>query len=405
MDDRRLDPNAPLPGPPDPWVETDMPTLRDGPPWHMTEMIDAEPALSTRILERLAADGSAAELARVARQHASEGRPIVFVGCGTSEHGAMAAATVIGGALDGGAATTTSVQAFEASLMPMPRGGGLVVAISHEGGSWATIRALDSAKAAGATTGLITASRRTVAASRADIILETLEIDQSWCHTVGYLSPIIAGIAVASALGGRADGAPSGAAAGVRAALAAGLEARAVAATEAVAAVLAATDRVIVVAGGADEIAARELVLKIEEGTHLPAAFREVETLLHGHLAGMDEGSGFVAIGADPREVGTRASRLADALRAARELGIAATAILTADYAAAIPEALTPGGRVVIDAAAPRVGPGAQALLATAVPLQLLTERMARVRGVNPDPIRRDDPRYLRAAQAGSPER
>jgi hypothetical protein len=42
------------------------------------------------------------------------------------------------------------------------------------------------------------------------------------------------------------------------------------------------------------------------------------------------------------------------------------------------------------------------ALLATAVPLQLLTERIARVRGVNPDPIRRDDPAYLRAAEAPS---
>ena len=37
-------------------------------------------------------------------------------------------------------------------------------------------------------------------------------------------------------------------------------------------------DRVIIVAGGADRVAARELVLKIEEGTHLPAAMRDLET-------------------------------------------------------------------------------------------------------------------------------
>ena len=40
------------------------------------------------------------------------------------------------------------------------------------------------------------------------------------------------------------------------------------------------------------------------------------------------------------------------------------------------------------------------ALTSTAVPLQLLTERIARLQGVNPDPIRRDDPAYLRAAEA-----
>jgi hypothetical protein len=40
------------------------------------------------------------------------------------------------------------------------------------------------------------------------------------------------------------------------------------------------------------------------------------------------------------------------------------------------------------------------ALLGTATPLQLLTERIARARGTNPDPIRRDDPRYAEASAA-----
>ncbi len=40
------------------------------------------------------------------------------------------------------------------------------------------------------------------------------------------------------------------------------------------------------------------------------------------------------------------------------------------------------------------------ALFGTATPLQLLTERLARARGTDPDPIRRDDPRYLAAADA-----
>ena len=36
-------------------------------------------------------------------------------------------------------------------------------------------------------------------------------------------------------------------------------------------------------------------------------------------------------------------------------------------------------------------------LLGTAAPLQLIIERLARVVGTNPDPIRRDDPAYAAA--------
>ena len=38
--------------------------------------------------------------------------------------------------------------------------------------------------------------------------------------------------------------------------------------------------------------------------------------------------------------------------------------------------------------------------LGSATPLQLLTERLARARGTNPDPIRRDDPVYVAASEA-----
>jgi hypothetical protein len=39
-------------------------------------------------------------------------------------------------------------------------------------------------------------------------------------------------------------------------------------------------------------------------------------------------------------------------------------------------------------------------LVGTAAPLQLLTERLARARGVNPDAIHRDIDRYREAAEA-----
>ena len=50
MSDIAFDPDARLPGPPDPWASTGMPSLRPGPPYHMTEMIEAEPGLAGVLL-------------------------------------------------------------------------------------------------------------------------------------------------------------------------------------------------------------------------------------------------------------------------------------------------------------------------------------------------------------------
>ena len=64
MDMTAFDPTAPLPGPPDPWASTSRPSERSGPPYHATDMIEAEPALADRILARHEPVGSgAAELA------------------------------------------------------------------------------------------------------------------------------------------------------------------------------------------------------------------------------------------------------------------------------------------------------------------------------------------------------
>ncbi len=42
-----FDPTAPLPGAADPWDYAPTPSLRPGPPFHMTDMIAAEPAAGT----------------------------------------------------------------------------------------------------------------------------------------------------------------------------------------------------------------------------------------------------------------------------------------------------------------------------------------------------------------------
>ena len=82
-----------------------------------------------------------------------------------------------------------------------------------------------------------------------------------------------------------------------------------------------------------------------------------------------------------------------------RSLGIRSAAILAADLDGAVDVGLTPAGRLLV-AEAPTLSAPVAALFGTATPLQLLAERLARARGTDPDPIRRDDPRYVAAADA-----
>jgi len=383
-----FDPEAPLPGAPDPWAGSEMPARRDAPPYAMTEMIAAEPALAERLVRRLRADPALARLAEAIQAAAANRRPILATGCGTSEHAAMIAAALLTDALDGPIARP--MQALE--LARRPPAGAVLLAVSHEGGTWATNLALSEARAAGGTTALITVSDRSPGSALADLVLTTDEQDQSWCHTVGYLSPVIAAAVLAGALRdapvdplvvrtlvGLGDDGPV---------------------AEAMAAPLAQCVRLLVVGSGIDYPAARELALKIEEGARLPAAALQLETIRHGHLAAADERTGLILVLTDAEGWGeTLLERARAVLRSAAALGMPSAALLATDLGDNVPLALTPAGRLSVPLAGrlPRL---IGAAIATAIPLQLLAERLARARGLNPDSIGRDDPRQAAAADA-----
>jgi glutamine---fructose-6-phosphate transaminase (isomerizing) len=409
------DPEATLSGPPDPWDVLPQPARRDGPPWWMTEMIDAEPALAGRVLRRLGVvrrssgvpgvparleapgrDSAAGRLAAALRGALEKGEPVVVTGCGTSEHGAQAFATIVGDAAARGGirgagrpGSIVAVQALEAALAPQR--GGLIVGISHEGATGATIAALDAAAAAGARTAAVTVHGASPI-GRFGIVLATGEIDRSWCHTIGYVSPVLAAVAVGAALTGEPDDADPAA---VRELLDAGLAQAG--AAEAIAAELAGRREVIVVASGADRPAGRELALKIEEATWLPATMRELETFLHGHLPAMDEQTGLVLLLADRDGRATRSARAQQAMAAAGRVGIRPAGIVAAGLDAEWPAFLLPAGRIAVPEAASLPAPVA-ALIGTTTPLQLVTERLARARATDPDPIRRDQLAYREAA-------
>jgi glucosamine--fructose-6-phosphate aminotransferase (isomerizing) len=389
-----FDAEAPLPGAPDPWTPSTMPALRDGPPYAMTEMIAAEPALAERLAARLRSDPVLRRLAADVLETAARGAPVVTTGCGTSEHAAMVIAGLLADALRARGLPdwpVISAQAFELAGRP-PRASGIVLGVSHEGGTAATNEALRLAQAAGAMTGLITVSDRSPGAALAGAVVVTGEQDQSWCHTVGYLSPLVAGAALAMAIRGD-DLDP----AAVRAVIDASDDGPG---AEAIAAALDGCQRLLIVGSGLDYPAARELALKVEEGVHLPAVAHQLETIRHGHLAAADQRTGLLLVLTDAEARGTTVIERATAvLRSASALGMPAAAILGADVGDDVPAEQTPAGRVAVTTSRPLPRP-VGAALGVARPLQLLAERLARARGIHPDPIGRDDPRQAAAADA-----
>src|SRR3954467_8575753 len=216
----------------DGWHNDDFPELRAHPPWVMQEMIEAQPVL----LERIATASDTAALALLLKVDGA----LTVVGCGTSEHAALAAAEILTEA----GTPAGSRQAYEAALDPQQ--GGAVLGISHEGGTWATIEALEAARRTGSSTALITARGESKATEQADAVLVTPMVDRSWCHTVGYTSPIAATLALVAR--------PSRAC--VEGLVTAGVSHRA--AVTAVADALNGCDHLIEVGSGADRIASHE---------------------------------------------------------------------------------------------------------------------------------------------------
>ncbi|MCU0484377.1 MAG: hypothetical protein MUC54_08965, partial [Chloroflexi bacterium] len=228
------------------------------------------------------------------------------------------------------------------------------------------------------------------------------EVDLGWSHAVGYLSPILAAAAVAAALTG--DGRDADPAT-VRRLLAEGAgrgsDARStterVAATEALAGRLARADRLLVIASGADRVAARELALKAEEACWLPATACDLETFLHGRLAAVDASTALLLILSDRRGREARSARAQQAMAAAARVGAIAGALLPTGLDAEWPAFLAPAGRVLVPEAE-SLPASVAALVGTATPLQLLVERLARARGTDPDQGRRDQLAYREAA-------
>jgi glucosamine--fructose-6-phosphate aminotransferase (isomerizing) len=237
-----------------------------------------------------------------------------------------------------------ALQALEAVLSPPDAD--LLVCVSHEGETRLT---LEAAHAFDGPVWLITGKAESPLAEIADeVIVVTPEVEESYCHTVSYTCAV----AALEALRG-------GDVRWLRLAL-----------EQALLEPVEEVDwgRLAVVGAGRDWPTAQEAVLKLREGAYMPAQARHTEQILHGDLAAIDETVQVLVLEGE----GRAAERAADVVRALGEIGS--------------PTTLIPTVHPVVDI----------------VRFQLMTLALAERKGVDPDKIRSDDPRWDAARKSYS---
>jgi fructoselysine-6-P-deglycase FrlB-like protein len=367
------------------------PELRSAAPWVMEDMIEAQVMLPEALGNSLAS--SAPRLVEMSRAAASAGEPIVVSAVGTSGHSARAVALILNDAMGESAVAPGPAEARESADQALaPRRRGLCIAISHGGLSTSTVRALAAAREAGAKTALITAAGDTPARDIADVVLVTPLRDKSYCHTVGYTSPMLTGFYLASDY--RQKEFP---AAGLARYLRELLTMRTRALQ--IGGELGKAERLVTAGSLIDVPTAQELALKVAEGAWVPTTMLGVEDTLHGHLVAHDANSALVVVvtggpGADRAAEGAH-----ELLMAARRIGLRTAAILSPDVAGAIvSEDVTAGKLVIPHAELPEL---VTSLLGGAVALQLLTVGLIHARNTNPDLLRREQAPYREAVAAG----
>jgi glutamine---fructose-6-phosphate transaminase (isomerizing) len=217
------------------------------------------------------------------------GARVLFTGCGTSFHAALACGP--------------AAQALDLVLGDAPEAD-VLVAISHEGGTKLTLEAV---RAFPGETWLVTGATESAIGEEVNhIVVATPAIEDSYCHTVSYTCAVAAGRAL------RGEDV-SGLARDV--------------ARELDADPFGSSDhaRFVVAGAGRDTATVLEAVLKLREGAHVAAEAHHTEQILHGHLAAIDASVRCFVLEGE----GRAAERAVDAMRALGELGCDALLVPT----------------------------------------------------------------------------
>ncbi len=214
---------------------------------------------------------------------------VLFTGCGTSYHAALACGR--------------SAQALEVVLGNAPEAD-VLIAISHEGETRLTLEAVESF--AGETWLVTGVADSPIGHVVENVVVATPEVERSYCHTISY----VCAVAVGRALLGEDVGELG----------------------DSVARELAAPplpvsthERFLVAGSGVDYATTLEAVLKLREGVHVVAEAHQTEQLLHGHLAAVESSVRCFLL----EGTGRGAQRAHDAYRALQELGCDAVVVPT----------------------------------------------------------------------------
>jgi glutamine---fructose-6-phosphate transaminase (isomerizing) len=241
--------------------------------------------------------------------------------------------------------TGNGVDALEFVLSPPEAD--LLVLVSHEGGTPLT---LETAQAFPGPKWLITGKAESPLAELSDeVLVVTPEVEESYCHTASYTCAVAA---LAALRGEDVAWLPDAVAERL------GGERLPV----------SAHSRFVITGAGRDWPTAQEAALKLREGVYAAAEAHPLEELLHGHLAAIDEGVRCFVLEGE----GRAAARAAQVVAALKAIGCDVM--------------LIPTRHPVVDI----------------VPFQLLTLDLAEARGIDPDLIRWDDPRWKAARDAYS---
>jgi glucosamine--fructose-6-phosphate aminotransferase (isomerizing) len=226
---------------------------------------------------------------RVGSRRLSDGARVLFTGCGTSYHAALACGR--------------AAQALELVLGRGPDAD-VLVAVSHEG---ETALTLEAVRRFAGEKWLITGTAESPIAKEVDhVVVATPAVEDSYCHTASYTCAVAAGRALrgedvttlATEVSRELDAEPLGA---------------------------SEHERFVVAGAGRDAATSLEAVLKLREGAHVAAEAHHTEQLLHGHLAAIDPSVRCFVLEGE----GRAAARAVDAMRALGELGCDALLVPT----------------------------------------------------------------------------
>ena len=218
-----------------------------------------------------------------------QGARILFTGCGTSFHAALACGR--------------AAQALEIVHGTAPVAD-LLVALSHEGTTRLTTEAVEAFRG---DTWLVTGAAESPLGSIANaVVVATPEVEGSYCHTASYTCAIAAGRAL---LGEDVSWLPG--------AVERELQAEPLGVSD--------HRRFVVVGAGRDLPTVLEAVLKLREGVHVAAEAHHTEQLLHGHLAAIDASVRCFVLEGE----GRMAERAGDAVAALEQLGCETTLVPT----------------------------------------------------------------------------